>query len=591
MQNSMPTRGGSRAHGLIAHHRVEGCQRPQLPLLDSEPLLNTLRRGDHRNKQHEEQRGADDHAFVGEHVLGLMAEPRPLEDAGVLGEVDLEGAVRLRTIAEHVGGVLVDGDGPVLHLAVHERTRRQLHPCHELVQVQGRLEIERHDVVVAHARVAILDCHAAQPVGRRVGRVTLARAHTDGQVGLLERDVNGAGLLLLLPGQDLLGGLRRDAVSRHVRGQFDLHGAGHVDRSMRRLLDEVRQVLAVVAIESHTLEPTVEDSRLVLPILWETRALEHHLCQHHVAHVVPNARVHELDAPLVRQVSAHLVADLLAALVDQVGQVLPSDLFRVYFEDTAGSWHVPSRSVACSHVQDHVHVLQGERAGWVQQLVVPVRPREEGMVLEEVHLGALLEVLGLTLCQQAQAQVIVDAKTRATFGWAHVQILVVAMWHDDLVASRLVDLRGGDGVVRVRLQGSVHLASEIALHRVRVVVHQHRVLRLQQWLHLKESGDWRVTRANCELCEVLEQPATGLSRFHMSASTNSGVRVEHLHARREDIGEMRQQLLGLRTSVLDGHHEAHRSNQLCVRTRSIPGCYRVWDAGQRSIAKQPPHAW
>mmetsp|Transcript_120112 Transcript_120112/g.383408 ORF Transcript_120112/g.383408 Transcript_120112/m.383408 type:complete len:286 (+) Transcript_120112:1232-2089(+) len=285
------------------------------------------------------------------------------------------------------------------------------------------------------------------------------------------------------------------------------------------------------------------------------------------------------------------MADLLAALIDQVGQVLPSDLVRVDVEDAAGSRHIPRRGVARSHVQDHVHVLQGKRAGWVQQLVVPVGACEEGVVLEEVHLGALLEVLGLALRQQAQAQVIVDAKTRATFGRAHVQILVVAMRHDDLVACRLVDLRGGDGVVGVRLQGSVQLASEVALHRIRIVVHQHRILRCQQGLHLEETCDRRIACADSELREVLKQPTAGGSRLHVPATPNRGVRVVHAHARRKDLGEMRQQFLGLRTSVLDGHHEANRSNQLCVRTRSIPGCYRVWDAGQRSIAKQPPHAW
>mmetsp|Transcript_79298 Transcript_79298/g.256363 ORF Transcript_79298/g.256363 Transcript_79298/m.256363 type:complete len:498 (-) Transcript_79298:417-1910(-) len=496
MQNSTPTRGGSRAHGLIAHHRVEGCQGPQLPLLDAEPLLNTLRRGDHRNKQHEEQRSADDHAFVGEHVLGLMAEPRPLEDAGVLGEVDLEGAVRLRTIAEHVGGVLVDGDGPVLHLAVHERTRRQLHPRHELVQVQGRLEIERHDVVVAHARVAILDCHAAQPVSRRVGRVTLARAHTDGQVGLLERNVNGARLFLLLPGQDLLGGLRRDAVSRHVRGQFDLHGAGDVDRSMCRLLDEVRQVLVVVAIEANALEPAVENRGLVLPLRGEPRALEDDLREHDVAHIVPNAGVHKLDSPLVGQVGAHLMTNLLAALVNQVGQVLPSDLVRVHVENAAGSRHVPCRRVARAHVQDHVHVLEGERTRRVQQLVVPVGARHKGVVLEKVHLRALLEVLRLALRQQGEAQVVVDAEAFASRGRTHVQVLVVAMRYDDLVGRRLVDLGGGDGVVRVRLESTVHLACEVAFHGVRIIVHENRVLGRQHRLDLEEARDGRVAGAH-----------------------------------------------------------------------------------------------
>mmetsp|Transcript_32903 Transcript_32903/g.65257 ORF Transcript_32903/g.65257 Transcript_32903/m.65257 type:complete len:318 (+) Transcript_32903:359-1312(+) len=311
--------------------------------------------------------------------------------------------------AEHVHAVGVDGLGPVLHLPIHEGAGRQLQECHQLVEVQCGSQVERHDVIEASALIAVLHGHAAFRVTRGLRRHARALAHTNGKVGLAECDLDHSELLSRLVRQNLRGRSRRDAVLGHISRQGQACGAGDIHRARYRLFDEFRQQLAVVTVEANALEPAVEDRGLVLPILRHGWPIDHNVGKVDVAHVVPDPAVGELHAPLPRQISAHLMADLLAALVHDVGQVLPSDFPRVHVEDAARRGHVPSGSVPRPHVQDHVHVLHGEGCARVQELMVHIRAREEGVVFQEIHLRALLEVVGLALRQQVQAQVVVDA--------------------------------------------------------------------------------------------------------------------------------------------------------------------------------------
>mmetsp|Transcript_22164 Transcript_22164/g.59112 ORF Transcript_22164/g.59112 Transcript_22164/m.59112 type:complete len:426 (-) Transcript_22164:7-1284(-) len=369
-----------------------------------------------------------------------------------------------------------------------------------------------------------------------------------------------------------------------------LLGARDGDGLGRRLVDEVRQVLAVVAVEANTLEPAVEDSSLVLPVRGQAVPLQHDLGEHHIADVVPDARVHELQAPLLREVGANLVADLLAPLVDEVGHVLPRDLIRVHLEHAARRGDIPRRRVAGPHVEDHVHVLEREGAGWVQQLVIPVGPREEGVVLQKVDLRPLAEILRLTLSQQVQAKVVVDAQTLAGRGRPGVQVLVVPVGHDDPLCRGLVDLRSRYGVVRVRLEGAVHLARKIALQRVRVVVHEHCVLCLQQRLHLEESSDGGVGALHDHLGEVAEQAAAHFACGHMPAPADVRVGVEHVRVCREEPREVRQQLLRLRAGVLHRDYQAHLGHELRVGARGVDRRRCLWNAWQSTVAEQPPQA-
>mmetsp|Transcript_10062 Transcript_10062/g.12255 ORF Transcript_10062/g.12255 Transcript_10062/m.12255 type:complete len:200 (+) Transcript_10062:711-1310(+) len=197
---------------------------------------------------------------------------------------------------------------------------------------------------------------------------------------LFEGDVDGTNLFPRLLGKNFHGALRRHAVCGNISRQCPLHGAGDVHRSRGRTLDELRQVLAVVTVEANRFEPTVENSCLVLPICGQA-VTDNYICQHHISHIVPNAGINKLNTPLVGEVVSDLVSDLLSSLVDQVWHVLPANLCGVYVEDTPCCGHVPSGGVAGSHVEDHVHVLQGEGSSWVQELVIPVTAGEKGVVL------------------------------------------------------------------------------------------------------------------------------------------------------------------------------------------------------------------
>mmetsp|Transcript_37728 Transcript_37728/g.94682 ORF Transcript_37728/g.94682 Transcript_37728/m.94682 type:complete len:328 (+) Transcript_37728:264-1247(+) len=327
---------------MVANHGIQGREGPELLLLEAEPLLDTRRGEDGWHEHHDDEQRADQHALGSEDVLWLVPKPRPLEDAGVLRELDLEAAVLLHPTAKHVYFARVDRQGPVLHLPVHEGASRKLHQGHELVKVERRLEVERHNVVPASAGVAVLHRKTAKAVRLRVSGVASTLADANRKVGLLEGDVNSARLFPLLPGQDFDCRLWRDAVGRHLRGQLLLHGAGDIHRPRNRLLDEIGKVLAVVAVEANALEPTVKDRCLVLPVSRQRGSLENDIGQHHVPHIIPDACVHELDTPLLRQVSPHLVPDLFATLVDQVGQVLPSNLVDINVENAAGCGHIPS---------------------------------------------------------------------------------------------------------------------------------------------------------------------------------------------------------------------------------------------------------
>mmetsp|Transcript_99978 Transcript_99978/g.214155 ORF Transcript_99978/g.214155 Transcript_99978/m.214155 type:complete len:242 (-) Transcript_99978:608-1333(-) len=238
----------------------------------------------------------------------------------------------------------------------------------------------------------------------------------------------------------------------HVRGKSLLHAARHLHGTCHwGLLDKLGQHLAVVAVEADAFEPTVKDCGLILPVLGQGLPLQHHSGQHHIAHIVPDARVHELDAPLLRQVSADLVADLLTALVDEVGEILPRDLRRVDIEDAPRCRHIPGGGVAGTHVENHVHVLEREGATRIEQLVILVRTCKEGVVFEEVNLRTLREIIGLPLRQKVQAEVVVDTKTLSAGGGTDMEVLVVPVRNDHPRCRRFVDLRCRDGIFWVRL--------------------------------------------------------------------------------------------------------------------------------------------
>mmetsp|Transcript_58938 Transcript_58938/g.140412 ORF Transcript_58938/g.140412 Transcript_58938/m.140412 type:complete len:260 (-) Transcript_58938:227-1006(-) len=250
--------------------------------------------------------------------------------------------------------------------------------------------------------------------------------------------------------------------------------------------------------------------------------------------------------------------NLLAPLVHEVWDVLPGDLGRVDVENATCRGHVPGRGLSRTHVQDHVHVLQREGARRVQKLMVSIGSGEERVVLQKIYLRALLEVLRLALGEQMQAEVIVDpVAIAAGRRWPHVQVLVMPVRHDDLVGCGLIDLRSRNGVVGVRLQCAEHLAGEVPLHRVRVVVHQHSVLGLQHRLDLQEAGNGGIAIAHGHLGEVAEELRAHRGGIHVPASTDVGVGIEDGHISREDRGEVTQKILCLCAGVLHGHHQAN----------------------------------
>ena len=121
-------------------------------------MLNTAAREHEWENDHGGQRRPDRQALWGEGALRLLAKPRPLQDVRLLGEVHLIAALHLAADTEYIYTVPVNGDGPILHLAIHEGMGRELHPSQQLVEVERRLQVKRQDVVPACALVAILHC-------------------------------------------------------------------------------------------------------------------------------------------------------------------------------------------------------------------------------------------------------------------------------------------------------------------------------------------------------------------------------------------------------------------------------------------------
>jgi len=54
----------------------------------------------------------------------------------------------------------VDWYRPIFHLTVHECPSGKFGPSHEFIEVLGRLQVERHDVVPTSAPVTISHCEA-----------------------------------------------------------------------------------------------------------------------------------------------------------------------------------------------------------------------------------------------------------------------------------------------------------------------------------------------------------------------------------------------------------------------------------------------
>mmetsp|Transcript_76985 Transcript_76985/g.156717 ORF Transcript_76985/g.156717 Transcript_76985/m.156717 type:complete len:399 (+) Transcript_76985:696-1892(+) len=395
---------------------------------------------------------------------------------------------------------------------------------------------------------------------------------------LFEGDVDCTNLLPRLLGKNLHGALRRHTVCWHVREQGPLHGAGDVHDTGLRILDELRQVLTVVPVKAHRLEPAIEHSCLILPILGQAVA-DHHICQHHISHIVPNTSVDKLNTPLVCEVVTNLVADLFTPLVDQVWHILPADLCCVYVEDATCCRHVPSRSVSRSHVQDHVHVLQGERSSWVQKLMIPVAACEESMVLQEINLRALLEVLWLPLRQQVQAQVVIDTiAIAAGRGRPHMQVLVVPMRHDDSITSGLINLRCCNGEVRVSLQRPEQLTCKISFHWVSVIVHEHRILGLQQGLNLQKAGNGGISVSHRHLCVVAKETCANGSSLNVAAAANVGISIVDVHILWKHCGKVAHEFFELAASIFHSHNEADMCRKISIRTAGIRRRHRVRDA-------------
>mmetsp|Transcript_32621 Transcript_32621/g.93670 ORF Transcript_32621/g.93670 Transcript_32621/m.93670 type:complete len:364 (+) Transcript_32621:124-1215(+) len=350
----------SRAHSVIAQQFVERQEVSHLLFLHAEPPLQACACKDEWAERYQEQHACDGKALLGDRAFVLVTEPRPLQHASILREAHLVATILLGAVAIQVHRVAVNRKRPVLHLPVHEGAGGELQPSHQLVKVQGGFQVEGHDIVPTSALIPILHSHPTSGVRRKLGGVALAHPNANWQVGLLERDIDRAELFALLPWQHLLCRQRRDAVLRNIRRQCLLHRARNIHDAIDGLLYKVRQVLAVVTIESDALEPTEEQSGLVFPFRWHAGTIQDHFRQHDVSHIVPDAGVDELDAPLLREVRPHLVADLLASLVHQVRHILPCDLVDINVKDAPCGRHVPCRGVPGAHVEDHVHVLEGE---------------------------------------------------------------------------------------------------------------------------------------------------------------------------------------------------------------------------------------
>mmetsp|Transcript_32621 Transcript_32621/g.93671 ORF Transcript_32621/g.93671 Transcript_32621/m.93671 type:complete len:245 (+) Transcript_32621:1267-2001(+) len=211
------------------------------------------------------------------------------------------------------------------------------------------------------------------------------------------------------------------------------------------------------------------------------------------------------------------------------------------------------------------------------------------MVLQEVHLRALLEIRRLTLGQQIEAQVIVDAQAGPAGRRPNVQVLVVAMRHNDLVAGGLVDLGRSYRIVRVRLERTEKLACEVAFHGIGVVVHEHGIFRLQQWLHLEETRNGGVTRPSRNF-RVIWEEALCHREVHVPTTTDRRVCVEDVHLLREEFAEVHEQLLRLSASVLHGNDQAHGLHQLLIRACRVGGLHRIRDARKGGVAEKPRHA-
>jgi len=187
--------------------RIDFCCRPL-----SHPIV-----GECQGCQHETCNDEPDHdAFECERVLWLIAEPRPLKHTSIPGKVDLIGALCLAWFTEDVDIPLVNGNGPILHLTIHEGPSRKLHESHQLVKIQRSPEVERNFIIVARALAAILHRKSTQRVGLGFGRITSANADTNGKVRFLEGDVNGTSLLASLLWEDVHGGLWRHAICWHI---------------------------------------------------------------------------------------------------------------------------------------------------------------------------------------------------------------------------------------------------------------------------------------------------------------------------------------------------------------------------------------
>ena len=289
-------------------------------------------------------------------------------------------------------------------------------------------------------------------------------------------------------------------------------------------------------------------------------------------------RAARLDAPLPFEVLLGLARLLLGAAAHKVRHVLPPKVPEA--ELGARRRHVELREVRSDHVELEVDILERERGGGVDEAAAQLRrAHEEDVVLEEVLVQPLLEVLGLA--RRAGDEVdLVRHEGDAVVVHPQVEVGVEEVGGEQPLELGLVDLRRRHRVLRVHLERAVQLRQEVAarVEEEDVVVHQQRVL----GLHVRRRLQPRLERvgegADGEQLEPQLRPRLLAQLLRVRRAVlpqRLGVRVDHAHAGRQHLAEVRELRERRRHRVLraDDHRDLLRQLQL-VRQR-VPRLHRA----------------
>ena len=303
-------------------------------------------------------------------------------------------------------------------------------------------------------------------------------------------------------------------------------------------------------------------------------------------------RAARLDAPLPFEVLLGLARLLLGAAAHKVRHVLPPKVPEA--ELGARRRHVELREVRSDHVELKVDVLERERGGGVDEAAAQLRrAHEEDVVLEEVLVQPLLEVLGLA--RRAGDEVdLVRHEGDAVVVHPQVEVGVEEVGGEQPLELGLVDLRRRHRVLRVHLERAVQLRQEVAarVEEEDVVVHQQRVL----GLHVRRRLQPRLERvgegADGEQLEPQLRPRLLAQLLRVRRAVlpqRLGVRVDHAHAGRQHLAEVRELRERRRHRVLraDDHRDLLRQLQL-VRQR-VPRLHRARHARREQVAREPLH--